>query len=498
MFKSVLFWKITTLLGLMILMMFPVSLLRDAIEERSGYRQSVISQVSESTSRAQKILGPLIVIPYTVSEERKDENGVEFVLESQRQLFVLPESLQVNGTPNVDVRKLGIYQTQVYQGPLEFQVKFTPPNLQELQQSHVKMGQPFLMVSLSDSRGIKAISPLSGTQQGTFEPGTGVNGLTQGLSAPLSLDVLQAQGLEASFTLTLAGTSRLSLVPLGRNSQLTLQSNWPHPNFLGDFLPDERKVTENGFSAHWSSTWFANNINSVLHLKSVSIGNDASDYQDKLPTFTTSFIEPVDHYQLVDRAVKYAMLFLGLTFMSFFLFETLTGLRVHPIQYLLVGAALVLFYLILLAFSEHVGFDVAYLLGSIACSGLIAFYLCAVLRSKLWGMLFAVGLLSLYGVLFLLLQSEDNSLVLGSVLLFVVLAAIMLLTRKLDWYLVADPTRLKGNPAVAKGPAVSEEVATPEDVTVAEDIAQPEAEAVTEATLEEPATKDESNFRLWK
>ncbi|WP_265495614.1 inner membrane CreD family protein, partial [Providencia heimbachae] len=181
--------------------------------------------------------------------------------------------------------------------------------------------------------------------------------------------------------------------------------------------------------------------------------------EDKLPAFSASLVEPVDHYQLAERAVKYALLFIGLTFMAFFLFETLTGLRVHPIQYLLVGAALVLFYLILLAFSEHLGFALAYLAASIACSGLIGFYLSAVLRGKLRGALFAASLLLLYGVLYLLLQSEDNALVLGAGLLFAILAGIMLLTRKLDWYQVADPARL---------------------------------------AKETPAGEDEPRFRLWK
>ncbi|WP_447872585.1 cell envelope integrity protein CreD [Serratia fonticola] len=462
MFKSVLFWKITTLLGLMILMMIPVGMLMDVIQERSGYRQSVVGQVSESTSRAQRILGPVIVIPYTFREEKKNEKG-EIKIETTRyQRFVLPESLVVNGKPNVEIRKLGIYQTQVYQGPLDFQVKFGLPDLADLQHSNITIGQPFLMLSLSDSRGIKSISTLNGIQQqAKFEPGTLVSGLSQGIHAPLALASLQKDGLTADFTLNLAGTSSLSLVPVGRSSELLLQSNWPHPNFLGNFLPDERKVTDKGFSARWRSTWFANNINS-----SFMYDNGIME-EEKLPTFTTSLIEPVDHYQLTERAVKYAVLFLGLTFMAFFLFETLTGLRVHPIQYLLVGAALVLFYLILLAFSEHLGFDVAYLLASVACSGLIAFYLSAALRGMRRGMLFAASLLLLYGILYMLLQSEDNALVLGSVLLFGVLAGIMLLTRKLDWYQVADPARLKGNAA------------------------EPEA-------ADTPASNGESRFRLWK
>jgi inner membrane protein len=329
---------------------------------------------------------------------------------------------------------------------LQFKVKFGQPDVTDLQRSNVTIGQPFLLVSLSDSRGIKSISPLgSAESQTVFEPGTQVNVLPQGIHAPLTLAALQKAGLDAEFTLTLAGTSSLSLVPLGRSSELTLQSNWPHPNFLGNFLPDERKVTEKGFSARWRSTWFANNINSAFHYDDEILG------EDKLPTFSTSLIEPVDHYQLTERAVKYAVLFIGLTFMAFFLFETLTGLRVHPIQYLLVGAALVLFYLILLAFSEHFGFGTAYLLASIACSGLIAFYLSAVLRSRLRGALFAASLLMLYGVLYLLLQSEDNALVLGAGLLFAILAGIMLLTRKLDWYQVAGPARMNGETPTGEG-----------------------------------------------
>lgn len=389
-----------------------------------------------------------------LNEKKKDEKGQTVVQRVQHHRYLLPESLQVQGAPNVEVRKLGIYQTQVYQGPLNFKVRFGQPELADLQRANVTVGQPFLLVALSDSRGIKSISPLATPQPVAFEPGTGVGSLRQGIHAPLTLAALQQKaGLSADFTLTLAGTSSLSLVPLGRSSELQLQSNWPHPNFLGNFLPDERKVTEQGFSARWRSTWFANNINSAFHY------DDGIIDEDKLPAFSASLVEPVDHYQLTERAVKYALLFIGLTFMAFFLFETLTGLRVHPIQYLLVGAALVLFYLILLAFSEHLGFALAYLAASIACSGLIGFYLSAVLRGKLRGALFAASLLLLYGVLYLLLQSEDNALVLGAGLLFAILAGIMLLTRKLDWYQVADPARL---------------------------------------AKETPAGEDEPRFRLWK
>ncbi|CQH45297.1 cell envelope integrity protein CreD [Yersinia frederiksenii] len=439
MFKSVLFWKIATLLGLILLMMIPKEMLLNVIDERSGYRQSVIDKVSDSTSRAQKILGPLIVVPYSEWVET-EVDGKKKGQRVYHHRYLLPEVMTVKGAPNVDVRQLGIYKTQVYQGEFYFHGQFEPSSLDDLAREGVIIGAPSLVLALSDSRGIQQISPLTlGSEKMNFEPGAFMGrGGAQGVHVPLTLAQIQQGKFDIDFKLTLIGTNSLSVVPVGRNSELTLQSNWPHPNFIGEFLPMQRKVDENGFRAHWSSNWLANSMN-------INFASDNSrlDFND-LPAFNTSLIEPVDHYQLTARAIKYAILFIGLTFFSFFLFESLTSLRVHPIQYLLVGAALVLFYLMLLAFAEHLGFTLAYIIASLSCSALIAIYLSAVLGGWLRGMCFAAGLLLLYGVLYGLLQSEDNALLLGAGLLFIVLAAVMILTRQLDWYQVASAQRLTG------------------------------------------------------
>lgn len=436
MFKSLLFWKITALLGLMLLMLLPVGLLRNVIIERSFYQQDVVDQVSISTSRAQKVLAPLLVLPY---EERvtREQNGqwVEKVYHHMR--FVLPEALNIKGTPKVEQRKIGIYQTQIYRGTLQFSGRFETLKIDDLlSDPNIQLGQPFMVVALSDSRGIQHISALQLNQSETpFEPGTQLESLPQGTHAPLSLAQLQQGAFSFAFEINLAGTRNLSVVPLGRMTELQLSSNWPHPNFLGEFLPEERQISSQGFEAIWRSSWFANNINDSF------MRDDTIIKSGDLPAFSASLIEPVDHYQLSERAVKYAVLFIGLTFMSFFLFETLTGMPVHPIQYLLVGFALVLFYLVLLAFSEHIGFAAAYLLASLACSALIGCYLSSVLRGWRRGAVFCGGLLLLYGILYLLLQSQDNALVLGAVLLFAILTVVMLLTRRLDWYRIADTRR---------------------------------------------------------
>ncbi len=460
MFKSVLFWKIAALLGLILLMMIPKEMLLNVINERSGYRQSVVDKVSDSTSRAQKILGPLIVVPYSEWIET-EVDGKKQGQRVNRHRYLLPEVMTVTGAPDVEVRQLGIYQAQVYQGELYFHGQFESSSLDDLDREGVTIGTPSLVLALSDSRGIQQISPLSlGNAKINFEPGAFLGRTAQGVHAPLTIEQVRQGKFDVNFKLTLAGTNSLSVVPVGRSSELTLQSNWPHPNFVGEFLPLQRKVDEKGFRAHWSSNWLANSMN-------INFSGDNVRFDfDQLPTFTTSLIEPVDHYQLAERAIKYAILFIGLTFFSFFLFESLTSLRVHPIQYLLVGAALVLFYLMLLAFSEHLGFTLAYIIASLSCSMLIAIYLSAVLGGWLRGALFASGLLLLYGVLFGLLQSEDNALLLGAGLLFIILAAVMLLTRRLDWYQVASPQRLTGQKSAEstdseqKAEEISSDVAT--------------------------------------
>ncbi len=444
MLKSTLFFKIAALLGCMLIMLLPVQQLLDVVKERERYQNQVIDQVSSIHSRAQRIMAPVIVVPYTRNIIVELRNGEHQEAQQNGLRYILPDTLNVSGNPQVEARKVGLYQTQVYQGKLRFDAQFKNVSLTDLQQDkHVTLGRPYLAVYLSDARGIRYISPLKLDDADIgFEPGTLGNGRVQGIHAPVSPALLEKESFSAGFDLQLSGSRSLEVVPLGRSTEMSLSSNWPHPSFLGDFLPDERNVTAQGFDAKWRSTWFANNINDRF-----------TDDADKLPftsvpTFLVNLMEPVDHYQLTERSVKYAVLFIGLTFVAFFLFEMLTSLRVHPIQYLLVGAALSVFYLILLAFSERIGFRYAYLLAAVACCVLIGIYLSAVLRGWLRGIGFGAGLLTLYGVLYMLLQSTDNALMLGTALLFAILAAIMLLTRRIDWYQIAQG---KGAQPAAEG-----------------------------------------------
>jgi inner membrane protein len=217
---------------------------------------------------------------------------------------------------------------------------------------------------------------------------------------------------------------------VGRDSQISLSSNWRSPSFIGHYLPVTHKIGAAGFDAQWSTSFFSTNLEESLHRCSDGEGQ-CDEFASRV--LGVSFVDPVDQYLRTDRAIKYGFLFISLTFAGFFLFEVLGQLAVHPMQYTLVGSALALFYLLLLSLSEHLGFAVAYLLSSVACVALIGFYVSGILRSAKRGLGFAGALALLYGMLYALLSADDYALLMGSILVFGLLAVVMVLTREVDW-----------------------------------------------------------------
>lgn len=427
-----LFAKVATLLGLFLVLLIPISSVMGLIDERQGYQQGVIDKITQSSSGPQTIMGPVLVVPYQQVVEVKEEGGTA-LRNKQFERFILPSQLDINGTLEVGQRELGIYKAQVFSGKSRFQGQFDLSALATLRHPGMTLGQPYIAVGITDARGIRKVPVLRlGSRDVAFAPGSRLDLSPSGVNAPLAFAWLDGlQSLPFSFDLDLQGTSSMNYVPVGKSSSLMLTANWPHPSFLGSFLPVQRQVTADGFTAQWESSWFANNLG-VEFPRLMSSGS--MEKIAAMPQFSTSLIETVDQYQLNQRSVKYALLFIGLTFLAFFLIEVLQQVRVHLVQYALVGIALVMFYVLLLALSEHIGFDAAYLLASAACVGQIGFYLSAILGSWQRGAGLASLLAALYAVLFGLLQSEDNALLLGSLLLFGVLTLVMMLTRKLDWY----------------------------------------------------------------
>ncbi|HBT4759539.1 TPA: cell envelope integrity protein CreD [Klebsiella pneumoniae] len=432
MLKSPLFWKITTLIGCIVLLSLPLMMVRELINERADYRSEVVDAIEQSTSGSQKLAGPLIAIPITETLTRM-ENQKEVNYQRSWVYYWLPESLAVTGKQTVESRRVGIYSGQVWHNVLQIKASFDPLRLAALRKTNIVLGQPRLVVSVGDARGIGAIhAPEVNGNVLSVEPGLGISGDGAGIHMPMPALAEDNKPLEIAFSLDLNGTGEFSLVPLGRNSELQLTSNWPHPGFLGSFLPTQREVSAAGYRAHWQSSWFANDMGSYFK-------DDMEIPWSRLPAFSADVMSLADQYQLTDRATKYAILLIGLTFMAFFVFESLTRRPLHPMQYLLVGLSLALFYLVLLALSEHIGFTAAWLAASLSGAVMNGIYLQAVLRGWRNSLLFVAALLLLDGVMWFLLHSEDSALLLGTGVLALALSVLMFLTRRVDWYALSLP-----------------------------------------------------------
>jgi inner membrane protein len=439
--RSLLF-KILAILALTVIICIPLGMIHNTIEERSQVRQEAVQSVSAESVREQTITGPILVVPYTdeyaeVIPAKSTNEPAETVMRSvTRKHFVFPNQLVVNGKIDTYRRYRGIHQVLMYRGTHDMRGDFVlPPESQlprESNKSTLTIGRPYLAMGIEDVRGIRDIPKINWNGDIVeFQQGTGLDSLRGGLHAELKPMAMNTSAAFA-FKLELDGIERQHFVPIGKNNKFQLESNWPHPQFGGRFLPSpERRVDDTGFTAAWSISSLSTNAQQQLRDNEATPAGTA---QVALDRFGVAFIEPVNVYSMAERATKYGLLFVALTFAAFFMFEVLKMLPIHPVQYMLVGLALVLFFLLLVSLSEHIRFGVAYLLASAGCIVLIGFYLSAVLRDWRRGMAFGAALTLLYGALFGLLISENNALVLGSILLFAVLSGVMVATRKVDWY----------------------------------------------------------------
>lgn len=428
-----LFIKLVLIGSLFLLLLLPLTAVERLVLERSEHRNEVRHSLMQSGNLPQTIAGPMLVVPYDVLEP-----GGTVI---SRQHVILPQQLTINGDLKSDVLYRSLYRVRRFamNGGLTGQFRIEPSELPTASDT-LKLGVPYLVIGVSDARGIHNQPELLWQGLGrTFLPGSPLPMLRNGIHVPLAdLNLKEAHDYQFAVNLQLGGSESLQFTPLGRDTRVSLKSDWPHPSFDGNLSPATRNVSRNGFTANWQTSWFATNLNQrVLEAASKDQAELISDMN-----FGVTLVEPGDVYQQAVRAVKYGVLFVLLTFVACFLMETLYQLRIHPIQYALVGTALAMFFLLLLALAEHIGFPQAYSIASTACVGLITFYSRYMLGNRGRALGFFLMLSILYGALYGLLQSEESSLLLGALLLFAVLSTIMLLTRKLDWYQVGAATAL--------------------------------------------------------
>lgn len=432
-------FKLGAIALLILLLMIPLLMIGGLVSERQQQRNLVLQDIARSSSYRQQITGPILVQPYTkrVREWKTHAKTGERYLDEREvrgRLYFLPERFELNGQVGTELRARGLYKARLYRSDNQISGQFKLPARLGLgdELELYRLDAPFLSVGISDIRGIgNALQLRLNGATLDFAPGSGEERFGAGVHVPLpALKHQGEQRLTFAFDLKLQGTEQFSVVPVGRDSRVELRSDWPHPSFVGEYLPSQREVSQTGFSAQWQTSFFATNLEEALQ---DCVGKErCNDLFGR--TFGVSFVDPVDQYLKTDRAIKYALLFITLTFAVFFLFEVLKRMAVHPVQYSLVGLSLALFYLLLLSLSEHLDFALAYGLSAVACVSLIAFYVSHVLHSALRGAAFGLLLTMLYGLLYGLLSAEDYALLMGSVLVFGVLAGVMVLTRKLDWY----------------------------------------------------------------
>lgn len=443
-------FKMAMVAVLTLAILVPLQLVRSVIQDRQQYREQAVRDVAAGFGGRQVLAGPVLVVPY---EERvidtvngEDGSVRQVVRRKSGQWTFFPESLSVDGELKPDLRRRGLHQVRVYEWNGNALARFdvaVPADADGVQR---RIGQPWLSIGIADVGGLDGAprlqvnaAPVAVEQGLGHADGPGVHAR---LAAPAAGQRLR---LDVGVALRLRGTETFAMLPLGDRNDLRLRSPWPHPKFDG--RSPQQDVGDDGFRARWQIASVANNAQR-RYLQSPSLAPDAlvsaravlergTSWAAPDDAVSVSLVDPVNPYVQADRASKYGLLFVLLTFVGFFMFELIRQVRVHPIQYLLVGMAIAIFFLLLVSLSEHLDFGLSYLLASLACIGLIGFYLSAVLRGGLRGLGFAAMLGTLYAALYGLLLSEDNALALGSGLLFAILAAIMVATRKVDWYQLA-------------------------------------------------------------
>lgn len=434
--------KLVLMFAIIIVLLIPIAQIKGLVAERYSRHQDVIRDIAARSSTAQVVIGPVLVQPYTQTvkvlktQSSGEEKKYEFV-EREGNLYFLPEDLNIDASMHNETRTRGIYHTQIYHAKTALSGYFRIPKqfgLGKLEQYQFQ--QPYVVLSVSDMRGIEsAVSLTIDGENPEVRPGTNIAFFHQGLHANIgALPQAGNKALNFDIKFELQGTGSLHFSPLGKSSAAQLTSDWPHPSFSGRFLPQQRDIATDGFSASWRTSDFATNMPSISN--NCFAKSKCDDFLQTL--FGVDFVDPVNLYVKTDRATKYALIFVLLTFVGVFLFEALKGLRVHPIQYGLVGVAIAMFYLLLLSFAEHMAFIWAYFISALACAGLIGSYVSYALSNWLRGLYFGSGLLFLYLLFYGLLSSEDYALLAGSLLAFAVLTTTMLTTKRIDWYTLGE------------------------------------------------------------
>ncbi len=420
---------------LILILLIPTSMLESLIRERQNLKDGAIDEVSSKWGGRQTIGGPVLTVPY-VTLLKDDKGNVEQV---KRYAHFLPDKLNYSGMVSPEKRYRGIYVVVLYNAALHVTGKFSVPDFKEigLSPSALLPDEAFISIGISDLKGVKEQVTMALNESPLmFGPGIPSHDiLSSGISVKFPLDKIAGQ--DFSFDLNVNGSTGLSFLPFGKETNVNLKSSWGSPSFEGSFLPDRRLIKDNEFDASWKVLQLNRNYPQQGLGRYIG-NNDEDDYQvnreDGYSSFGVKLMLPVDEYLKTMRSVKYCLMLIIITFLTFFFVEVMNRKRIHSIQYLLVGFAVCLFYILLLSISEQISFGKAYLISAAAIISLISFYASYIFKNTGHTALFSFLMILMYAFFYSLLQLEDYALLIGSIGLFIILCTIMFLTRKVNWY----------------------------------------------------------------
>jgi len=428
--KYNIYFKVATIIFIGLVLLIPTSMIEGLIFERENTQKEAISEVSSKWANEQTISGPFVSIPYyKYIKEFSKKDSVNKIVQVKEYIHILPTELKITGKINPELRNRGIYEIVVYNSKINVSGKFKELNLSEfdIPEKDILFDKARLSVGIDDLRGIeKGVQLDWNNQKSSFNPGVVSNDIiNSGINATVDVKSNDSLSHTFSFDLDLKGSQLLYFTPVGKVTDITVTSPWKNPSFNGAFLPDSRTISDAGFKANWN----------VLHLNrnypQMWIGNS---YSIKESSFGIDLLLPVGNYQKTFRSIRYAILFIGFTFLTFFFIEVLNRVFIHPIQYILVGIALIVFYTLLLSISEHLAFNLAFIMAALATLLLIAGYVKAILKSNALTYLLTGILLILYSFIFVIIQLQDFALLIGSIGIFIILGLVMYFSRKIDWY----------------------------------------------------------------
>ncbi|MEO6520390.1 MAG: cell envelope integrity protein CreD [Mucilaginibacter sp.] len=422
--------KLSVIAVLILLLLIPSSWVQSIINEREGTQEEVMNDVSDKWSGSQLIQGPVLVIPYKKEVRILDSNKKEVVKLENQTLYVLPQDLQIKANITTDTLHRGLFKGVVYNSKVVVKGNFSKLDLSKLgiDLASIQYDKVRMVFSVSDLKGLKSNPVVQlKDQKLNVEPAFDKGPFDKGLQINFTLP--KDEELPFSFSLDLKGSDELSFLHTGKTTDIEVTSNWTTPSFSGRYLPDTRNIDQNGFNAKWRMLYYNRPFPQQWINDDTMLTKKASEGA----TFGVKLRLPVDQYQKTMRTTKYSTLVILLTFVSLFFTELIRKQYVHVFNYILIGVAMIVYYTLLLSFSEQLGFNIAYLIASLATITLISIFIASLLKNKQMALLFAFVLSTFYGFTYILIQLEQLSLMIGSILLFIIIALLMYFSRKINW-----------------------------------------------------------------